>query len=133
MIKEGDDFHLVDVPANKIVAADVIRSGDTVFIRYSKPKYGCPNFSVCKIYTTEKWAFPLCLRSWPWQRDFMDVLVRLKLMSKERRSELLEIDRQRATEAQRKYDLAELQRISGRYYGVEYQASALIAAVEKCG
>src|SRR5271155_3751350 len=84
MIKEGDDVWLVDVPA-KLVNAEVIRSGDFVFIKYNKTTFRCHEFSVCRLYKTEKWAFPLCLKSWPWQRDFMDVLVKLGLMSKERR------------------------------------------------
>ena len=110
-----DDARLVDVPTKKIVNADVIRSGDYVFIKYTKPQYSCPDFSVCRIYTTEKWAFPLCLKSWPWQGELMTVLVRLGLMTKERQQELIEIDRQRAEEQQRKYDLADVLRIAKRY------------------
>jgi hypothetical protein len=108
------DVRLVDVPTKKIVNADVIRSGEYVFIKYTKSQYASPDFSVCRIYTTEKWAFPLCLDSWPWQREFMTVLVKLKLMTKERQAELIEIDRQRTVEKQRKYDLEDLKKIAGR-------------------
>lgn len=110
-----DDVRLVDVPTKKTVNADVIRSGDYVFIRYTKPKYGShPDFSVCRIYKTEQWAFPLSLKAWPWQREFMVVLVKLGLMTKERQAELVEIDRQRAEEQQRKYDLEDLKKIAIR-------------------
>lgn len=128
MIK--DDVRLVDVSTKTIRKADVIRSGDTVFIRYEKPKNSCnPEFSVCRLYTTEKWAFPMCLSSWPWQKDFIDVLVRLGIMSKERRSELLEIDNQRLIEQQRKYDIEELKSIKGRYYAAGKKIDAAIKAI----
>lgn len=115
MIKEGDDVRLIDVPRKKIVNADVIRSGDYVFIKYTKPQYGVPDFSVCRIYETEKWAFPLSIKSWPWQKQFMAVLVRLGLMSKEREAELVESDRQRTEREQRKWDSERLSEIATRW------------------
>lgn len=111
----ASDASLIDVPTRKVVNADVIREGDWVFIKYTKTKSASPDFSVCRIYKTEQWAFPLCLRSWPWQRHYMDVLVRLGLMSKERRAELIEIDRKRAEASQRKDDLEDLKKLASRY------------------
>lgn len=124
-----EDVRLVDVSTKTIRKAEVIRVRDTVFLKYETPKYcSNPDFSVCRLYTTEKWAFPMCLSSWPWQRDFMDVLVKLKLMSKERRSELLDIDNQRQIERQREYDLEELKRIRKRY-NADKQIDSLIKAI----
>src|ERR1700733_14543086 len=130
LLMVADDVRLIDAPTKKIVNADVIRSGDFVFIRYTHPKYGShPDFSVCRIYKTEQWAFPLSLKSWPWQREFMAVLVKLGLMTKERQAELVEIDRKRTEEQQRKYDLEDLKKIASRH-GLKELGSA-IQALEK--
>jgi hypothetical protein len=98
-----------------MVNADVIRSGDCVFIKYTKTKFRSHEFSVCRLYKTEQWAFPLCLESWPWQREYMNVLIKLGLMKKERRDELVEIDRQRNEACQRKRDAQQLDKIASRY------------------
>lgn len=119
MIEEGDDTWLVDVPSNKIVNADVIRSGDYVFLKFTKTTFRSNEFAVCRHYKTEQWAFPLCLKSWPWQHEFMNVLVMLGLMSKQRQAEFIEIDRRRADKQRRDSDVEALKKIAARYAFVE--------------
>lgn len=109
------DTWLVDVPTKKSLAAEVTRSGDYVFIKYVKPQFGnYETFSVCRLYKTEQWAFPLCLKSWPWQGEFMNVLVKLKLMTKDRQAELVEIDKRKNLDWQRKDDAERLEEIGKR-------------------
>lgn len=112
-----DQVWLVDVPTKVIRIAEVIRQGDSVFIRYTddKKRFRMNEFSVCRLYKTEKWAFPLNIESWAWQEDFLNVLARLKLVTPSYSAKVIAASKRQSLERSTKYDKERLEEMAAKY------------------
>lgn len=103
-------IRLVDVSSKVPKTVLAIRQGTHVFLKYSDNE-----FAVCRLISTEKWAFPMSLRSWPWQGAFIDALVKLKLLPKSVGDEHKAFLMKRMEDDQRAFDLEQIKELSKKW------------------
>lgn len=105
-----DRIQLVKLPSDKSINAEVIRKGNTIIIKLDDFR-----FAVAHSYQTEKWAYPMSYSKWPWQRGFVDVLSKLKMISQEEAEDIHQKIQERDRKNTIKYDKETLFEITKKY------------------
>ncbi len=77
-IDEIDGIQLIDIPKKRAVQVTAIRQGDTVILKFDENR-----FAVTKATKVHGFAYPVSYRNWQWQEEFINLLVRLKMIKAE--------------------------------------------------
>jgi hypothetical protein len=105
---EVDEIQLSEFKSGKFVQVNAITYDDYVYFTDGSKIY------VARQIDCKEWAFPLCFRSWPWQRGLFQAAQKLGLIDKSAVNREIARLEAKALEENKKYALEDYEKAKRR-------------------